>query len=244
MPSLSILLVDDAPDIGLIVQRYARRAGQSVVVAPDAESAWKCLRDGPRPELVVLDINLPGASGTDLCRSLRADPKLRDLPVALFSQWQRPEDIAAGVEAGADFVLCKDLLCQPDAWHRRLGEILSSAAGRRPPPTIPCLHTFRPDDLVARLNRWLRGPASATLGVAVVLVLVRRIWPTATGTAVPADLALPAVASSVAALTDQIWRLLGTEASAPLWAALAADLRAARTPTPDEATAHHPSGRG
>jgi PAS domain S-box-containing protein len=125
-----LLLVEDMEDMGLIVQRLARKAGHEIHWVTSAEAAWEYLKDH-QPELVLLDIHLPGMDGVELCRRLRALPQQAGLPIALFSQGAHREDITAGLEAGANFVLPKDLLCQPDAWRRRLHEVLAQTRGQK-----------------------------------------------------------------------------------------------------------------
>ncbi len=118
-----LLLVEDMDEVGRIVQRLAKHAGHSLEWVTRAEEAWAYLQEH-RPELVLLDIHLPGMDGIELCRKLRAAPEHAGLPIALFSGGAEAEDIKTGLEAGANFVLAKELLCQPDAWRRRLEEIL------------------------------------------------------------------------------------------------------------------------
>src|SRR5262245_25038276 len=120
-----VVLVDDLADLHLIVVRLGQRAGHRVVSFARAEDAWEFLRH-ERPDLVLLDRNLPGMSGLELCRLIRDTPALAGVPVALFSQGSRPDEDEAAQAAGADFFLSKDLLCRPEAWQRRLGEILNA----------------------------------------------------------------------------------------------------------------------
>lgn len=122
----ALLLVEDMEEMGLIVQRLARKAGHELHWVTSAEAAWEHLQ-GHRPDLVLLDIHLPGMDGIELCRRLRAQPQQAELPIALFSQGAHANDISAGLAAGANFVLSKELLCQPEAWHRRLHEVLESS---------------------------------------------------------------------------------------------------------------------
>jgi CheY-like chemotaxis protein len=122
-PGPRLLLVEDMPDIQIIVQRFTQHSGYSLKWVASAEEGWEYLR-AHRPDLVLLDLHLPGMDGIELCRRLRAVPALSDLPVALFSQGATPEDQQAGRAAGADFVLSKDLLCRPDDWRRRVEEML------------------------------------------------------------------------------------------------------------------------
>jgi PAS domain S-box-containing protein len=122
-PGPRLLLVEDMPDIQIIVQRFTQHSGYSLKWVASAEEGWDYLQ-AHRPDLVLLDFHLPGMDGIELCRKLRAVPELADLPVALFSQGATVEDQQAGRAAGADFVLSKDLLCRPDDWRRRIDEML------------------------------------------------------------------------------------------------------------------------
>ena len=130
-PPLRLLLVDDAPEIARVVQHLARRSGQDLVWRADVPSAWEYFHaDGTRrPDLVLLDVNLPGASGIDLFRRMRAEGgELASLPAALFVAWSVPGLIAEGLAAGVDFVVAKDLLGRPDGWKERIEEVMDYAA--------------------------------------------------------------------------------------------------------------------
>ncbi|MBY0525520.1 MAG: response regulator [Gemmataceae bacterium] len=243
-----ILVVDDAPDIGVIVRRFGRQMGHAVVVEPDAESAWVFFQQAKVPNLVILDFNLPGANGSELCQRLRATTALASLPVALFSNWGRPQDIVAGLNAGADYVLSKDLLLQPVEWQQRLAEILAPPAGRFPPKLISWMNSvpFNPRRLAQQFNHTLRGPTVARLEGDVVPVILRRAWhrarkalpggfvpapndthgwllPDGTGLdpeRVAAQATPESVGGFLTAFAEQIWCLLGSTASAPFWVAL------------------------
>ncbi len=121
-----ILLVEDMPEIQLIVQRLTRHSGYSLKWVSTAEAGLEYLQSH-HPDLVLLDIHLPGMDGIELCRRLRALPELADVPVALFSQGANQDDLQAGLAAGANFVLPKDLLCRPDDWRRSVEEMLGEA---------------------------------------------------------------------------------------------------------------------
>lgn len=227
-----LLLVDDSAEVAFIVRHLGRRAGQEIVARADAELAWQYVQE-TLPDLVLLDINLPGASGLDYCRWLRAAPRTRTLPVALLSHWQRPEDIAAGLEAGGDFVLSKDLLCQPDDWRQRLTEILDAVAGRRAPLSLPWSDAPAVrQQLARRFDQTVRGPLAGRLGVEVTRIMLRRAArqcdPAGQGLS-PDGLGLdldrtdaPTAPLLAAAFAEQLWRLLGTHASAPWLTALGA----------------------
>ena len=134
MTNPRLLLVDDDPDLGLIVRVLARRCGHVMTHRLDAESAWVSL-ETERPDLVLLDVNLPGTGGLEFLRDLRASPHARQA-VALFVQPALTRDIAAGWAAGADYHVSKDLVTRPDAWKQRLDEILAHLRGRDSGPSI------------------------------------------------------------------------------------------------------------
>src|SRR5258708_33856233 len=74
---------------------------------------------------------MPPVSGVELCKQVRAAPEpLRAIPIALFTHWGVPADVLAGLEAGADYVVSKDLLSEPGQWQRRVTEIFRRPAGR------------------------------------------------------------------------------------------------------------------
>jgi twitching motility two-component system response regulator PilH len=235
-----LLLVEDAEDVALIVQRLGRRSGYEVAVCADVAAAWQRLQ-GERPDLLLLDLNLPGPRGEELCRRVRAAPALSGLPVALFATWDRPDDIAAGLEAGADYVVSKDLLCDPDAWAARLRD-LPPAPGRPGPPPLEWatadLLPAPPLAGVEALNRVLRHPLARQFGPEVLRIVLRRALRRVSGAGEAANWLEPdglsldagqvaqvggpdAVAGLARALAEQIWCLLGTVAGAPLLEALA-----------------------
>jgi DNA-binding response OmpR family regulator len=74
--------------------------------AGDGDTALARMREAP-PDLVLLDVMMPGRNGIDVLREMRADPRLRAVPVCVVSAWQSAKDVAAALEAGADRFLAK-----------------------------------------------------------------------------------------------------------------------------------------
>ena len=74
--------------------------------AVDAESALAMLHETV-PDLVLVDVMLPGKSGLDVLAEMREDPELRAVPVIVLSAWQAPEDVERAIAAGADRFLAK-----------------------------------------------------------------------------------------------------------------------------------------
>jgi two-component system phosphate regulon response regulator PhoB len=102
----SILIVEDEPAIRELVAVNLRHAGHQPVPAADAAAA-RALIAATLPDLVVLDWMLPDASGVDLARELRADPRTRELPIILLTARAEEHDKLQGFAAGADDYLTK-----------------------------------------------------------------------------------------------------------------------------------------
>jgi CheY-like chemotaxis protein len=172
-----LLLVDDAPEMHLIVRGLARRAGCDMASRGDVPGAREFLRE-TRPTLVLLDVRLPGASGVELCRWLQTDPERSTIPVALFTNWGFPTDVAAGIEAGADFVFAKDLVCDPAAWTERLSEILAflprRAQAYSQTESGRVHYSLLPTDWPETLERVFRHPTLRRMGLAVARAMVGR----------------------------------------------------------------------
>src|ERR1700712_5160658 len=106
-----ILVVEDDPRLRERLARYRPGEGFRVTAAGDAAEARTQLR-AIDPDLMVLDVMMPGESGLDLTQSLRLDQSLRlershDVPILLLTARGAPEDRIAGFEAGADDYLGK-----------------------------------------------------------------------------------------------------------------------------------------
>ncbi|WP_431681586.1 response regulator transcription factor [Kitasatospora sp. KL5] len=99
-----VLVVDDDAAIRRSLQRGLRLSGFTVAVAEDGESALHRASAEP-PDVLVLDVSMPGLSGTDVCRTLRA--RGDDTPVLMLSAMDELADRVAGLQAGADDYLVK-----------------------------------------------------------------------------------------------------------------------------------------
>jgi two-component system, OmpR family, phosphate regulon response regulator PhoB len=101
-----ILIVEDEPAIRELLALNLRHAGFEPVPAGDAESAASQI-DAMLPDLVVLDWMLPGRSGVELARRLRADARTRDLPIIMLTARSAESDKLGGFDAGADDYVTK-----------------------------------------------------------------------------------------------------------------------------------------
>ncbi len=121
-----ILVVEDDPRLRDRLARYLSSEGFRVTMAADAAEARTKLR-AIDPDLMVLDVMMPGESGLDLTQSLRQDGR-HDLPILLLTARGAPEDRIAGFEAGADDYLGKPF--EPRELVLRIRSLLR----RAPPP--------------------------------------------------------------------------------------------------------------
>lgn len=96
-----ILLVDDEPDVIEIVRHHLVRERYDVAVAADGEAALREVRK-KLPDLVVLDVMLPGMDGLEVCRRLRSDPSTAAIPVLMLSAKGEETDAVVGLAHGAD----------------------------------------------------------------------------------------------------------------------------------------------
>jgi two-component system alkaline phosphatase synthesis response regulator PhoP len=99
----TILVVDDEPKIVKQARDYLQRGGFRVIDAPDGKTALVRAR-GERPDLVVLDLNLPEMDGLDVCRALRRES---DVPIIMLTARVDETDRLIGLELGADDYITK-----------------------------------------------------------------------------------------------------------------------------------------
>ncbi len=125
-----ILVVDDDERLRRLLVRYLSDHGFRVTAAADAAEARACLRS-LRPDLMILDVTMPGETGLDLVDDLRRSGDA-ELPVLLLTARGAPEDRIAGFEAGADDYLGKpfdpyELVLRARSLLRRTGNVLAAA---------------------------------------------------------------------------------------------------------------------
>ena len=101
-----ILVVDDEEDLLELVRFNLVREGYAVNCVATGEEAVKVVRLSP-PDLVVLDLMLPGIDGLEVCRRLKADPRTRDVPIVMLTAKGEERDVITGLERGADDYITK-----------------------------------------------------------------------------------------------------------------------------------------
>lgn len=101
-----VLIADDEPSLRLLVIATVASDDYRIIEAADGNDAWQKLREH-RPDLAILDVQMPGRTGLELTRDIRRDPTLAGVKVILLTSKAQESDIAAGLDAGADRYLIK-----------------------------------------------------------------------------------------------------------------------------------------
>ena len=122
----TVLCIDDDPLVLQFYRSFLDPRGYRTLTAEDGLLGVE-IANREIPDVILLDVMLRGSSGLDICRKLRADPALRDIPIILLTVWDQASLIATGREAGATLTLRKptdpetvvatlaQVLRQPDA---------------------------------------------------------------------------------------------------------------------------------
>ena len=104
MEKATILIVDDEEDIVELVQLNLAREGYQTLACTTGEKALE-IAESKRPDLIILDLMLPGIDGMEVCRQLKANPETQQIPVLMLTAKGEEADIVAGLELGAgDYV--------------------------------------------------------------------------------------------------------------------------------------------
>ena len=102
----AVLVAEDDPDVRDLVLFKLEQAGYQVYAVADGTAALSAVAEH-RPDLVLLDISMPGMSGLDVCRMLRADPASATTPIMMLTARSQERDVTTGFDAGADDYLIK-----------------------------------------------------------------------------------------------------------------------------------------
>ncbi|TBV79432.1 MAG: response regulator transcription factor [Desulfobulbaceae bacterium] len=102
----TILIVEDDENIQQLVGYNLAKAGFQVLYADNGEQALTLVRQ-ENPDLIVLDIMLPGLDGYEVCKTLRRDPRSRRLPIIMLTARTDENDVSTGLDLGADDYITK-----------------------------------------------------------------------------------------------------------------------------------------
>jgi DNA-binding response OmpR family regulator len=101
-----VLIADDEPNIVISLEFLMKREGYAVSVARDGVQALEAIQRD-KPDLVLLDVMMPGKSGFEVCQAVRADEALAGVKIVLLTAKGRDSDVAKGTALGADAYVTK-----------------------------------------------------------------------------------------------------------------------------------------
>ena len=104
--SKHVLIADDEANIVISLEFLMQREGHRVSIARDGDAALEAIRR-ERPDLVLLDVMMPGKSGFEVCQAVRADENLARVKILMLSAKGRDTDLAKGSALGADAYMTK-----------------------------------------------------------------------------------------------------------------------------------------
>ena len=144
-----VLVVEDEQDVALLIQHALERSGDGkAAIVASGDAALRAIADEP-PDLVILDLNLPVLSGTEVCRILRSRPATSDIPIIMLTARSDESDRVAGLDLGADDYITKPFSLGELAARVRAVLRRRSPAAARPPTLFRNAHLAADFDAVA-----------------------------------------------------------------------------------------------
>jgi len=193
-----LLLVDDAELFLELERTFLQRTGYQIYAARSGQEALRIAREA-RPDLVLLDLNMPGMDGDEVCREIKDDTSLKDIHVIMVTARGRDEDRVRCIEAGCDGYLTKPinrvalLACVQQALNERVRSL----------PRVP----------IALDVRWTtadgRSGAGHTLNLSAGGLFVLCETPLARGTPHTVELTLPASPAPFRLPAEVVWNTIG-----------------------------------
>ncbi|NNE07942.1 MAG: response regulator transcription factor [Gemmatimonadetes bacterium] len=122
-----MVIIEDEPDIVEVLAYNLSREGYNVLPAPDGETGWSLVSD-ERPDLVLLDLMLPGLDGLEVCRRLKGDRRTSSIPVIMVTAKGEESDVVLGLGVGADDYITKPF--SPKELVARVKAVLRRGHGR------------------------------------------------------------------------------------------------------------------
>ena len=129
MAKETILVVEDEEDIRELLKYNLEKEGYQVFGAATGEEGLRAVRDR-RPDLILLDLMLPGLDGLEVCRRIRGEAQTQPLPIIMLTAKGEEADIVTGLELGAD-----DYIVKPFSPRVLLARLRAALAA--PQPTAP-----------------------------------------------------------------------------------------------------------
>ena len=106
-----VLVIDDEPEITDIVQTFLTESGYHVEVENQSENAMARAKEA-KPDIILLDIMMPGKDGYGLCQEFKQDPELSHVPVIFLTGKDRSDDMGRSFKCGGDMFIKKPFSCE------------------------------------------------------------------------------------------------------------------------------------
>lgn len=111
LDTAKVMVVDDEPEITEIVETFLTEAGYKVAIANSGSEAIKKAKDF-KPDVILLDIMMPGMDGYAVCQQLKKDPHFANTPVIFLTGKDKEEDMGRSFKAGGDMYIKKPFSCE------------------------------------------------------------------------------------------------------------------------------------
>jgi two-component system alkaline phosphatase synthesis response regulator PhoP len=146
MSKTRIVLIEDEEDIAALIKLQAEMSGYKIIHEIDGLNGLRAV-EREKPDIVILDIMLPGQNGLDVCRKLKSNPDLKDIPVIMISAKSEEIDVILGLELGADDYVAKPF--SPKVLFSRIKAVLRRG---KEPEKAPKIVSF--GDYTLELDRY------------------------------------------------------------------------------------------
>lgn len=167
MQKTKLLLIEDEEDIAALIKLQADIAGYRMIVEVDGLNGLRAI-EREKPDLVILDIMLPGMSGLDVCRKIKTDPDLKNIPVIMLSAKSEELDVVLGLELGADDYVSKPF--SPKILFSRVRAVMRRGKEHEKAPKIL---QFGPFTLEVEGYHVIKGDKTLTLTLSEFSILRR-----------------------------------------------------------------------
>jgi len=164
-----ILLIEDEEDIAALIKLQAELSGYKLHVEVDGINGYRAI-EREKPDLVILDIMLPGENGLDVCRKMKSNSELKNIPVIILSAKGEELDVVLGLELGADDYVHKPF--SPKVLFSRIKAILRR--GKEPEKSAK---NVKFDDFILEIDRYVlrKGDKSIPLTLSEFGILRRLV---------------------------------------------------------------------
>lgn len=167
-----ILLIEDEEDIAALIKLQAEVTGYKLHVEVDGINGYRAI-EREKPDLVILDIMLPGQNGFDVCRKMKANPELRNVPVIILTAKREELDMVLGLELGADDYVAKPF--SPKVLFSRIKAVLRRSKESEKTPKVITFgdFTLEPDRYLLRKGEKLITITLSEFGILRRLLINR-----------------------------------------------------------------------